>query len=64
MRTKHRFDPPFPAALSRYSYVLNSLQDFEYYHGSGVTSKKYLDARAGVPVGSKGGHEDAFGYTL
>ncbi len=44
LRWKHGFEPPFPAAADRYSYLHNCLQDFEYYHGSGPTSKKALDA--------------------
>lgn len=64
LRWKHRFDPPFPATQSRYTYHLNSLQDFEYYHGTGTMSKKNLDARLGVPPGAKGGREDEDGYTL
>ena len=64
LRWKHKFDPPFPATHSRYQYGLNSLQDFEYYHGAGTTSKKNLDARLGIPPGEKGGCEDEEGYTL
>lgn len=43
---------------------LSCLQDFEYYQGTGTTSKKYLDARLGVKQGEKGGCEDEEGYTL
>lgn len=64
LRWKHKFDPPFPATHSRYQYGLNCLQDFEYYHSTGTTSKKNLDARLGVPAGEKGGCEDEEGYTL
>lgn len=64
LRWKHNFDPPFPATHTRYQYCLNCLQDFEYYHGTGIMSKQNLDARLGVGPGEKGGHEDAEGYTL
>ena len=64
LRWKHRFDPPFPATQSRYTYHLNSLHDFEYYHGTGTLSKRNLDARLGVAPGARGGREDADGYTL
>lgn len=64
LRWKHKFDPPFPAAKDRYSHILNSLQDFEYYHGSSTLSKNYLDARLGVKPGQKGGRDDEEGYTL
>lgn len=64
LRWSHKIEPPFPAAHSRYQYSLNSLQDFEYYHGTGITSKKNLDARLGVKEGAKGGCEDEEGYTL
>lgn len=64
LRWKHKMDPPFPAAKDRYSYVLNCLQDFEYYHGSSTLSKSYLDARLGVKPGETGGREDEEGYTL
>ena len=64
LRWKHKFDPPFPATHSRYQYSLTCLQDFEYYHGTGITSKQNLDARLGVSSGEKGGCEDEEGYTL
>jgi hypothetical protein len=64
LRWKHKLDPPFPATHSRYQYALNCLQDFEYYHGTGTTSKKNLDARLGVAPGERGGCEDEEGYTL
>ncbi|MGD0236615.1 MAG: radical SAM protein [Syntrophorhabdales bacterium] len=64
LRWKYKFDPPFPATHSRYQYSLNCLQDFEYYHGTGITSKQNLDARLGVKPGEKGGCEDEEGYTL
>jgi hypothetical protein len=64
LRWKHKLEPPFPAAKDRYSYVLNCLQDFEYYHGNSTLSKSYLDARLGVKPGEKGGRQDAEGYTL
>ncbi|OGO24292.1 MAG: hypothetical protein A2144_10210, partial [Chloroflexi bacterium RBG_16_50_9] len=43
LRWKHNFDPPFPSTFSRSSYLLGCLQDFEYYHGTGVLSKKKQD---------------------
>lgn len=64
LRWKYKFDSPFPAAKDRYSYVLNCLQDFEYYHGNSTLSKRNLDARLGVKPGEKGGREDQEGYTL
>jgi hypothetical protein len=64
LRWKYKFDPPFPATHNRYQYAHNSLQDFEYYHGTGITSKKNLDARLGVSPGERGGCEDEEGYTL
>lgn len=39
LRWKHNFDPPFPSTFSRTGYLLACLQDFEYYHGSGILSK-------------------------
>lgn len=64
IRWKHRYDPPFPAANDRFSYALNCLHDFEYYHGHSTLSKRNLDARLGVSPGDKGGCEDEDGYTL
>lgn len=64
LRWKHKFDPPFPGTQTRYTYHLNCLQDFEYYHGSGISSKRNLDERLGVTFGEKGGCEDEEGYTL
>jgi hypothetical protein len=64
LRWKYGFDPPFPAANDRYSYVLNCLHDFEYYHGNSSLSKRNLDARLGVKQGGKGCREDEEGYTL
>jgi hypothetical protein len=64
LRWKYKFDPPFPASNDRYSYFLNCLHDFEYYHGSSTLSKSYLDERLGVKPGEKGGREDECGYTL
>ena len=64
LRWNYKFDPPFPATHSRYQYSLNCLQDFEYYHGTGITSKQNLDARLGVSPGERGGCEDQEGYTL
>jgi len=43
LRWKHNFDPPFPSTMSRSSYPLACLQDFEYYHGSGILSKKWQE---------------------
>ena len=40
LRWKHKFDPPFPSTFSRSAYLLCCLQDFEYYHGTGILSKK------------------------
>lgn len=40
LRWKHNFDPPFPSTMSRSSYLLACLQDFEYYHGTGILSRK------------------------
>ena len=64
LRWKHHFDPPFPATHTRHQYFHNCLQDFEYYHGTGIMSKKNLDERLGVGPGEAGGREDAEGYTL
>jgi len=64
IRWKHEFDPPFPGANDRFSYSLNSLHDFEYYHGNSTLSKRNLDARLGVKPGDPGGMEDEDGYTL
>lgn len=63
LRWKYGFDPPFPAGKHRHSYHLNCLQDFEYYHGSGTTSKRYLDARLGLDPEGPGGFYDDDGYT-
>lgn len=43
LRWKHNFDPPFPSTFSRTSYLLACSHDFEYYHGSGILSKKKQD---------------------
>ena len=64
LRWKHKFDPPFPASNDRYTYSLNCLHDFEYYHGTSTLSKRNLDARLGINAGEKGGREDPEGYTL
>ena len=64
LRWKHRFDPPFPSTMYNNCYSLNSLQDFEYYHGNGTTSKRNLDAYLGVKPGETGGHYDEEGYIL
>ena len=64
LRWKHKFDPPFPGAMSFFSMHTNCLNDFEFYHGSGCLSKRYLDERLGLAPGEKGGHFDQEGYTL
>lgn len=43
LRWKHNFDPPFPSTFSRTSYLLCCLQDFEYYHGTGILSEKWQE---------------------
>jgi len=43
LRWKHKFDPPFPSTFTRTSYLLACLQDFEYYHGTGILSKKWQE---------------------
>lgn len=43
LRWKHNFDPPFPSTFSRSSYLLACSHDFEYYHGTGILSKKRQD---------------------
>jgi hypothetical protein len=43
LRWKYKFDPPFPSTFSRSAYLLCCLQGFEYYHGTGVLSKKKQD---------------------
>ncbi len=45
LRWKHGFEPPFPSAQTRYTYLLNCLQDWEYYHGTGTLSKQKQEAR-------------------
>jgi len=64
LRWKYNYDPPFPAANDRFSYFMNCLHDFEYYHGTGTLSKKNLDERLGVKLGEKGVREDQEGFTL
>ncbi len=44
LRWKHGFEPPFPASQTRRSYVLSCLHDWEYYHGSGILSRKKQEA--------------------
>ncbi len=44
LRWKHGFAPPFPGAIHFTAHVLNCLQDYEYYHGSGVMSKRGREA--------------------
>jgi hypothetical protein len=43
-RRKYNFDPPI-GALTRKSYSLSCLQDYEYYHGIGPLSRKYHEER-------------------
>jgi hypothetical protein len=43
LRWKYNFDPPFPSTFSRSSYLLSASWDFEYYHGTGILSKKRQD---------------------
>jgi len=62
LRWKYKFDPPFPSTMFNNCYSLNSLQDFEYYHGNGTTSKKNLDTYLGVKPGEPGGYYDQEGY--
>jgi hypothetical protein len=64
LRWKYNFDPPFPATTSFFSFHHNCLNDFEFYHGSGPLSKKYMDERLGVKLGEQGGRFDQEGYTL
>ena len=64
LRWKYHFDPPFPATTSFFSFHHNCLNDFEFYHGTGPLSKKYLDERLGVQLGERGGRFDQEGYTL
>jgi hypothetical protein len=64
LRRKYKFDPPFPSTMFNNCYSLNCLQDFEYYHGNGTTSKKNLDKYLGVKEGEPGGYYDQEGYTL
>lgn len=61
VRWKHGFEPPFPATADRVSQHHNCLHDFEYYHGSGPTSKKALDAKMGVAEGDES-YFDKEGY--
>jgi hypothetical protein len=64
LRWKYNFDPPFPATQSFYDYYLCSLQDFEYYHGTGTVSKRTLDARLGLAPDDIGGSYREGGYTV
>ena len=43
LRWKHNFARPFPSTFTRTSYLLCCLQDFEYYHGTGILSKKWQE---------------------
>jgi len=64
LRWKYKFDPPFPATMFNNCYSLNSLQDFEYYHGDGTTSKKNLDTYLRVKPDEQGGYYDQEGYIV
>lgn len=64
LRWKHKFEPPFPATMFNNCYYINSLQDFQYYHGNGTTSKQNLDRYLGVKPAEQGGYYDEEGYTL
>ena len=43
LRWKHKFDPPFPGTGTRSDNLLCCMHDFEYYHGTGILSKKKQD---------------------
>ncbi len=45
LRWKYGFEPPFPATMTRQSYILDCLHDWEYYHGTGTLSKQKQQAR-------------------
>jgi hypothetical protein len=64
LRWKYKLDTPFPGGQNFTSMHHCTMCDFEYYHGTGCWSKKYLDARLGVPEGAKGGHFDQEGYLV
>jgi hypothetical protein len=64
LRRKYNFDPPFPAALSFYSMNHNCLNDFEFYHGTGPLSKRYLNERLGLSPGDQRGKFDQDGYGI
>ncbi len=53
LRWKHNFDPPFPSTFSRTSYLLACLQDYEYYHGTGILSKQKQDAMLAADTAAK-----------
>lgn len=57
LRWKYKYDPPYPAALTRTSYVLSCLWDWEYFHGNGPHSRKKLVERGykpGLRAGERG----------
>jgi len=54
LRWKHNFDPPFPSTFSRSAYLLTCLQDFEYYHGTGILSKQKQDAMLAADAAQAG----------
>jgi len=56
LRWKHKFDPPFPSTFSRSAYLLCCLYDFEYYHGTGILSKKKQEEM--LAAGRKSASED------
>ena len=58
LRWKHKFDPPFPGTSTRTAYLLCCLQDFEYYHGTGILSKKQQEEM--LAVGRKSAKEHQY----
>jgi hypothetical protein len=62
LRWKYGLDPPVPSTSGHYGYMLNCLQDFEYYHGTGTLSKRTLEARLSLGPGESGYYDDD-GYT-
>lgn len=64
LRWKYKLDPPFPGALTFFSMPHNTLCDFEFYHGTGPLSKRYLNARLGYGPEEKRGRFDQEGYTI
>ena len=49
LRRKHKCDPPFPSTVRRSAYRLCCPQDFEYYHGTGILSKKKQEEMLKMP---------------